>query len=97
MKFTTLVAAATLALSSQVALAADYTQEADDTPSAGAMAFDLLIVRPVSLVAMVGGVALFVVDLPLSILQGEPPSAPADRFIVGPAKFTFQRPLGQMN
>lgn len=93
----TAIFAAALALAvSQVSLAQEYREGIDDTPSAGAMAFDLLIVRPVGLVATVAGVGLFVLHLPLSIIMGEPPTAPAHRFIVEPARFTFQRPLGEM-
>ena len=75
---------------------AQVTEDVDTAPSAVAMAADLLIVRPVSLVATVLGAGLFVVQLPLSIVQGEPPSEPARKLIVEPAKFTFSRPLGDM-
>jgi hypothetical protein len=90
------VAAATLTLSSGLASADSYRDSIDDTPSAGAMAFDLVVVRPVGLVATVLGAGLFVLQLPLSLIQGEPPSDPAKKLVVEPAKYTFQRPLGQM-
>lgn len=96
MKLFNIAAAAVLALSAAAAQADEYRESVEDTPSAGAMAFDLLLVRPVGLVATVFGVGLFVLNLPLSIIQGEPPAAPANRWIVEPARYTFQRPLGEM-
>ncbi len=91
------VAAAALTLAAANAAAQTSRDGIDDTPSASAMAFDLLIVRPLGLVATVAGVGLFVVNLPLSLVQGEPPIEPARKFIVEPARFTFERPLGDMD
>lgn len=88
--------AASLALAATAANAQTYNDAFEETPSAGAMAFDLLIVRPLALVGTVAGVGLFVVTLPLSVVQGEPPSEEAQRFIVEPAKYTFTRELGKM-
>ncbi len=68
----------------------------EDTPSAGAMAVDLLVVRPVSLVGSVLGLGLFVIDLPFSVLRGEPPKESAQRFVVEPLRYTFARDLGRM-
>jgi len=87
---------ATLALFSSFANADEYRDTLDGKPSAGAMAFDLIVVRPVSLAATVIGAGLFVLSLPLSIIQGERPSDPAQKLVVEPAKFTFDRPLGVM-
>lgn len=89
-------AVAALVLSASVTRAADGQGMIDDTPSAGAMAFDLLIVRPVGLVATVLGTGLFVLQLPLSLIQGEPPGAPAQKLIAESAAYTFNRPLGSM-
>ncbi|MGH8444499.1 MAG: hypothetical protein ACREVL_04485 [Solimonas sp.] len=75
---------------------AQVTEEVDTSPSGVAMAADLLIVRPVSLVATVLGAGLFVLQLPLSLIQGEPPSEPARKLIIEPAQYTFSRPLGDM-
>ena len=83
-----------LAFSSTVSFGDEYRESIDGKPSAGAMAFDLLIVRPVSLVATVLGTGLFVLSVPLSLIQGERPSDPAQKLVVEPAKFTFDRPLG---
>ncbi len=91
-----LTAALAMMLASTTASADQYRDSVDDTPSAGAMAFDLVLVRPVSLVATVLGTGLFVLQLPLSLIQGTPPSDPARKLIMEPAKFTFERPLGAM-
>ena len=95
MKFTTLIAAAALALTAMTAQADDRSG-IDDAPSGAAMAVDLLLVRPVSLVATVAGLGLFIVQLPLSIIMGVPPVEPAKKLVAEPAAYTFNRPLGQM-
>jgi hypothetical protein len=97
MKLLSFAAGALLVLSATVAQADEFRDNTDNVPSAGAMAFDLLFVRPAGLVATVFGVGLFVLQLPLSIVIGEPPADPAQRLIVEPARFTFRRPLGQMD
>ena len=87
---------ASLALFSGFVAADEYRETIDGKPSAGAMAFDLIVVRPVSLVATVLGTGLFFLSLPLSLIQGEPPGDPAQKLVIEPAKFTFDRPLGVM-
>lgn len=69
-------------------------EEIHGTPSAGAMALDLVVVRPVSLAATVLGTGLYIVSLPFAALSGDVVS-PAQRLIVEPAKYTFTRPLGE--
>lgn len=71
-------------------------QEIDETPSAAAMVFDGLIVRPLTLVATVIGSALWVVTLPFSALGGNAGEA-ADVLVLSPAKATFVRCLGCTN
>lgn len=85
-----------LGLSVSAANAQSFDDNFVEKPSAGAMAFDLLIVRPLSLVGTVAGVGLFAIVLPLSIIQGEPPKDAAERLIVEPARYTFTRELGKM-
>ncbi|MBU0986357.1 MAG: hypothetical protein KKH68_03805 [Proteobacteria bacterium] len=68
-------------------------QAANDDIGAGAMAADLLIIRPLGIVAVVLGSAFFVVSLPFSALGGNAGNA-AKKMIAEPAKFTFKRPLG---
>ena len=61
--------------------------------SAGGMTVDLLLVRPVGLVSLALGSAVFIVGLPFSILGGNTDES-AQKLIAEPAKFTFKRPLG---
>lgn len=61
--------------------------------SAGAMAADLAFARPLGLVALVLGSAIFIVSLPFSALGGNAKDA-SQKLVVDPAKFTFKRPLG---
>lgn len=74
-----------------VAAEADYETT---PPSAAAMGVDMLLVRPVSLVATAVGSGLFVVSLPFSALGMNTDDA-ANRLIAEPATFTFLRPLGE--
>lgn len=80
-----------LALANPAWAADDYAST--DTPSAGAMAVDALLVRPLGLVATVLGTGLFIVSLPFS-LTGMNVEKADQRLIVEPARYTFQRPLG---
>lgn len=91
-----LVSPAALAANNKtVAQAAQPVPESTRTapPSAGAMAFDALVVRPVSFVGTVLGSALFVASLPFSALGGNVGEA-GHQLVVVPGKFTFDRPLG---
>ena len=97
MKLTTFLMAAALAMSSVAAQADEIRDGIDDSPGATAMAVDLLFIRPVSLVATVLGTGLFVLQLPLSIIIGEPPAEPAKKLVVEPAEYTFRRRLGHMD
>lgn len=74
---------------------ADYSST--NTPSAGAMAFDLLIVRPLGIAATALGTALFIVNLPLSVVEQDAPAKPFQQLVVRPLDYTFRRPLGQMD
>ena len=91
-------AAAALMTFSASALAADnvdasFVTEADNTPSSGAIAADIVLLRPLGLAGTVLGTALFVVGLPFEAISGDI-SGPAKRLVAQPAKFTFARPLG---
>jgi hypothetical protein len=91
-----LAVAALMAATSTVAQAQAYGESIDESPSATAMAFDLLIVRPLGLVATVGGMALFIAQLPLAVIQLDVPDVPNKKLVVEPARYTFVRPLGEM-
>jgi len=73
------------------AVAADQTQ--DDEISAGAMTVDLLLVRPVGIVSVVFGTAVFIVSLPFSALGGNAGNA-AKQLVAAPFNYTFTRKLG---
>lgn len=90
------VVAAAITVMAMGSAQAQVTQDVDTAPSAVAMAADLLVVRPLGLVATVLGTGLFVLQLPLSLVQGEAPVDPARKLVVAPARFTFSRPLGDL-
>lgn len=61
-----------------------------------AMAVDIFAVRPLGLASTVFGAATFVVSLPFSALGNN--IGPAyEALIVSPARFTFDRPLGEFD
>jgi hypothetical protein len=70
--------------------------EIKETPSAAAMVFDGIIVRPITLVATVIGTALWIVTLPFSALGGNAGDA-AETLVLEPAAATFLRCLGCTN
>ena len=84
-----------LCATSLVHAAADsYTARTEDV-SAETIIVDGLLLRPGGLVATVVGTAVFVVTLPFSIPTKSVDKA-AQKLIVDPAKYTFVRPLGQV-
>jgi hypothetical protein len=98
-KVLSLAAAAALLTLSAAASAADsvdasFVSESDNTPSSGAIAADIVLLRPLGLVGTVLGTALFVAGLPFEAMSGDI-SGPAKRLVGQPAKFTFTRPLGE--
>lgn len=79
--------------------AQDFDQspfEKKEEIGAGKIAFDALIVRPVSLGAILAGSLLFVVALPVSSFTGETRMT-YEKFIKDPTRYTFKRPLGQFS
>lgn len=66
------------------------------SPSPGLMAFDLVLVRPLSLAATAVGFGLFVVDIPLAIFQKHP-AQPFYTLVAEPWDYTFTRPLGAIS
>ncbi len=70
-----------------------YSQAVEEDPSALAMAGDLVVARPLLLVATVVGSAAYVVSLPFSLAGGNAKEA-GKTLVVGPAKATFVRCLG---
>ena len=76
--------------SSTSATNSDYAE----SPTAGTMLADTVMVRPLTLVGTAVGVVAFVVTLPFSALGGNVEQA-GEILVVEPAKYTFIRPLGQ--
>jgi hypothetical protein len=65
----------------------------DEKNTAGAMTADLVIVRPLGIVATILGCAVFVVSLPFSALGNNTKEA-SQKLVKDPVQFTFKRPLG---
>ena len=63
---------------------------------APAMFVDLVLIRPLGIVATALGTTMFVVSLPFTLLGGNVGEA-GRALVVEPAKFTFARPLGKTN
>jgi hypothetical protein len=74
------------------AFAQEYGVEGEN--SGTKMAADLVIARPLGIVATVFGCAVFIVSLPFSALGGNTKQA-AEKLVKEPAVFTFKRPLGK--
>ncbi len=75
------------------AIAQDSFSESDN--SGAKMAADLILIRPLGIVATVFGSAVFVVSLPFSLL-GRNTGEAFKSLMAAPAKHTFVRPLGEM-
>ena len=87
----------TLMVSPQMAMAENVIEKElgknKNPPDPAAMAVDLIVVRPLGLVATLGGSVVFLVSLPFSALGGNSEDA-MESLVVSPATFTFKRPLG---
>ncbi|KJS32419.1 MAG: hypothetical protein VR64_06725 [Desulfatitalea sp. BRH_c12] len=78
-------------------LAADGAMYNEDNQiEAGSMAADVLLARPLGIVATVVGFGLFVVSSPFS-LAGRNAGEAWTALVTYPAKFTFARPLGEFD
>jgi len=64
--------------------------------SAEKIAVDLLLVRPLGLVALALGSVLSLVALPFSLFGGGNHKEVHQKLVVEPAKFTFTRPMGDI-
>jgi len=86
------VAALTAAMAGQSVLAEEQLPK---DRAGGDMFLDAVFVRPMGLVAIVGGAVGFVVALPFTIVSGSVDSA-ANELVKKPIAYTFRRPLGQI-
>jgi hypothetical protein len=80
---------------SLVHAAEDANTPRSDDVSAEAMVADGLLLRPGGVIATILGTAVFVVTLPFSIPTKSVEKA-AQKLVVDPARYTFVRPLGQI-
>ncbi len=69
-------------------------QAVDEENSGALMTADLILARPLGIVATVLGCAVFIVSLPFSALGGNTKQA-GQKLVKEPASFTFTRPLGE--
>ena len=83
----------TAGLTANTSMADELDDQINERPSAGAMAIDAVIARPILFAGTLGGTALFVATLPFSALGGKVEEA-ANTLVVGLAKTTFTRCLG---
>jgi len=90
-----LVAVLFLCATSLVHAAEDSYMARTEDVSAEAMIVDGLLLRPAGIAATVLGTVVFVVTLPFSIPTRSVDKA-AQKLIVDPARYTFVRPLGQI-
>jgi len=74
------------------ALAQEYFESKE--PGGGAMIYDVLVVRPVGMVATAVGSLFWLVGLPFSASGGNVDTA-TEKLVKEPAKYTFDRPLGE--
>ncbi|MGH8717391.1 MAG: hypothetical protein ACREV0_00355 [Burkholderiales bacterium] len=89
------IAASSLALPVHATDEQSHEYEPDFPPSGSSMLVDIVIARPLGLVATVVGAAAWVVSLPFSLPSGSADEA-AQALIVDPARYTFKRPLGEI-
>lgn len=90
-----LCVAGTVSAADRIAFSGDRYGDSTRAPSGEAMAADVLLLRPLGIVATVLGSAAFVVSLPFSALGGNVGQA-ADKLVAEPAAYTFKRPLGEL-
>ena len=89
-----LVFAATAAILPGFAHCASQDQQYKELP-AEAMAVDLVIIRPLAIVATAMGCTLFAASLPFTVWTGERIKRAGKLFVVDPGYYAFVRPLGE--
>jgi hypothetical protein len=75
-----------------IAPAREHLEDLDE--KGGFMAGDLLVVRPLGIVATAVGSVIYVISLPFSLAGGNEEEA-RQKLVVDPATYTFKRPLGE--
>lgn len=87
-----LIIAAVLLCCTGQAVALD--PEADRVPSASEVFIDAALIRPLGVVTLVSGAAVWLVSLPFTLPSGSVGKA-TDALLTKPYKHTFKRPVGQ--
>ena len=64
--------------------------------TAGEMLIDLTVLRPLGLVGTALGVVTYVITLPFTLPTKSAKKA-GEKLVMNPGKYTFARPLGQMD
>ncbi len=67
---------------------------AEDKPGAEEITFDFFIARPLGILSVLAGGALFVVTCPAALITGSTKTT-AQKLVFEPCEFTFDRPLGE--
>ena len=75
-----------------MASAEEYSEDLSD--KGGYMVGDLLVIRPVGIVATAVGTVVYVISLPFSLAGGNEEEA-RQKLLIEPAEYTFTRPLGE--
>lgn len=93
------VSSGTAAADSSYRANTDFRTQGD--PTGPEMVVDLVAVRPLGLVATVGGVAAWIVSLPFTALaagvSGNDFSNTTKQLVTEPARYTFRRPVGDFS
>ena len=80
---------------------ASFAQPGGKAPAAPVdatlLVYDLLIVRPISLAAIVAGAALYIPAAALTLLAGKDPAPLAEPLLIQPYNFAIARPLGEFD
>lgn len=74
-----------------------YSIQAKEVPTAGAMMFDAVAIRPLGMASVVVGSTVFIVSSPFSLFTPSPVSTlnqTFSRLVVYPIRFTFSRNMG---
>jgi hypothetical protein len=93
-KTATALLALVLCVTMAVGPALAAAEEEDYSPEA--MLVDAVFLRPMGLVATCFGSAVFILTLPFTIVSGNT-SGVGEKLVGDPLRYTFQRPLGEID
>ncbi len=84
----------TAVLACSVGQASAVDPDADQVPSASEVFLDAALIRPLGLVTLVTGAAVWFVSLPFTLTSRSVDKS-TDALLVKPFRHTFKRPVGQ--